>query len=303
MTSTPKLKQPKPSAAHKRLEAFIGTWNAEGTSYGGETQDAADPRAAGVPWISDESYEWLPGGFFVLHRWDAQSFKGAEIMGYDESEGGYFTRMFDNAGHHPDYRANVDGNVWSFTEAQSRATVTVDEGGNEMTFNWEWKNGGRKWLPLCDRVAVRTPRATRSHTTRISQVATVFVPVADQHRSLAFYIDKLGFEKRADFAYGDDSRWIEVAPPGSTIAIALVPSSEGQSNRGDEAHCAFTTQDIQADHATLRAHGVDVDAVIARKGKTRSGLISVKVKVPDPVPPQFFFRDIDGNRFLLVQPA
>jgi len=193
----------------------------------------------------------------VLHRWDTQSFKGAEIMGYDESEGGYFTRMFDNAGHHPDYRANADGNVWSFTEAQSRATVTVKEGGDEMIFNWEWKNGGRKWLPLYDRVAVRTPRATRSHTTRISQVATVFVPVADQHCALAFYIDKLGFEKRA----------------------------------------------IEADHATLRAHGVDVDAVITRKGKTRSGLISVKVSLPDPVPPQFFFRDIDGNRFLLVQPA
>ena len=60
-------------------------------------------RAAGVPWISDESCEWLPGGFFALHRWDAHSFKGAEIMGYNEAEGGYFTRMFDNAGHHPDY--------------------------------------------------------------------------------------------------------------------------------------------------------------------------------------------------------
>ena len=103
----------------------------------------------------------MPGGFFVLHRWDAHSFKGAEIMGYNEAEGGYFTRMFDSAGHHPDYCANVDGNVWSFAEEQSRATVTVEEGGDEITFTWEWKNGGRKWLPLCDRVAVRTNPATR----------------------------------------------------------------------------------------------------------------------------------------------
>ena len=97
----------------------------------------------------------------MLHRWDAHSFKGAEIMGYNEAEGGYFTRMFDSAGHHPDYCANVDGNVWSFAEEQSRATVTVEEGGDEITFTWEWKNGGRKWLPLCDRVAVRTNPATR----------------------------------------------------------------------------------------------------------------------------------------------
>jgi catechol 2,3-dioxygenase-like lactoylglutathione lyase family enzyme len=47
--------------------------------------------------------------------------------------------------------------------------------------------------------------------TCIGQVATVFVPVADQDRALRFYIDKLGFKKRADFAYGNGSRWIEMS--------------------------------------------------------------------------------------------
>src|SRR6266536_3132475 len=95
-----------------------------------------------------------------------------------------------------------------------------------------------------------------ANTTRIKQVGTVFVPVADQKRALEFYLDKLGFEKRADFSYGDGSRWIEVAPSGSTIAIALVPPSEGRSAGDDEAHCAFMTDDIEADHASLRARGV-----------------------------------------------
>ncbi len=85
MANAAKLKQPGSTAAHRRLEVFIGHWHAEGTSYG-DGQDAADPRAAGVPWTSDETYEWLPGHFFVLHRWDAQmgkhDFKGAENMGY-----------------------------------------------------------------------------------------------------------------------------------------------------------------------------------------------------------------------------
>jgi catechol 2,3-dioxygenase-like lactoylglutathione lyase family enzyme len=138
--------------------------------------------------------------------------------------------------------------------------------------------------------------------TYIKQVGTVFVPVADQERALAFYLDKLGFEKRGDFPYGDGSRWIEVAPPGAANTISLVPPSEGKSAGGDEAHCAFATEDIEADHATLRARGVDVDAEIARKGNRRPGLISVEASVPDPVPSQFFFRDIDGNRFLIVQP-
>ena len=138
--------------------------------------------------------------------------------------------------------------------------------------------------------------------TRISQVGTVFVPVAHQDRALEFYGDKLGFEKRADFPYGEGSRWIEVAPPGSANAIALVPSSEGESAGGDETHCAFRTEDIEADHSTLRARGVDVDEEIARTGKRRSGLVSIKASVGDPVPPQFFFRDPDGNRFLIVEP-
>jgi catechol 2,3-dioxygenase-like lactoylglutathione lyase family enzyme len=139
-------------------------------------------------------------------------------------------------------------------------------------------------------------------TTRISEVGTVFIPVGDQDRALRFYVDKLGFEKRADFAYGNGSRWIEVAPPGATNTISLVPPSEGKSAGGDQAHCAFATKDIEADHSTFRARGVDVDAEIARKGKHRSGLVSVDATVPDPVPSQFFFRDPDGNRFLIVQP-
>ena len=142
-----------------------------------------------------------------------------------------------------------------------------------------------------------------SNATRIRQVGTVFVPVADQDRALRFYLDKLGFEKRADFPYGGDRHWIEVAPPGAANSIALVPPSEGKGTGGDQTHCAFASEDIEADHATLRARGVDVDATVARKGKRRSGLFSVDVTVGDPVPAQFFFRDIDGNRFLIVEPG
>jgi catechol 2,3-dioxygenase-like lactoylglutathione lyase family enzyme len=144
---------------------------------------------------------------------------------------------------------------------------------------------------------------TTTNTTCITQVATVFVPVSDLDRALAFYLDKLGFEKRVDFFYGESHRWVEVAPPDSMIAIALVSTSEGNVVRSDRTYCAFTTKDIESDHATLRARGVDIDAKIARKGTSRSGLLSLKVTVEDPVPPQFFFRDIDGNRFLIVGPG
>jgi catechol 2,3-dioxygenase-like lactoylglutathione lyase family enzyme len=144
--------------------------------------------------------------------------------------------------------------------------------------------------------------AGTTRTTRISEVGTVFVPVSDQERALAFYVGTLGFEKRADFRYGDDAhRWIELAPPGASNTIALVPESEGASSGGDAAYCAFATRDIEADHATLRAAGVDLDAQVAGAGASRSGLVSTGVTVDNPVPSQFFFRDPDGNRFLIVQ--
>jgi catechol 2,3-dioxygenase-like lactoylglutathione lyase family enzyme len=145
-------------------------------------------------------------------------------------------------------------------------------------------------------------RMTDRPATRICEVGTVFVPVVDQERALEFYLDALGFEKRADFPYGEDSRWIEVAPPGAANTISLVPTTEGRSAGSDETHGAFATEDIEADHASLRARGVDVDAGIARKGKGRPGLIALEATIRDPVPSQFFFRDIDGNRFLIVQP-
>jgi catechol 2,3-dioxygenase-like lactoylglutathione lyase family enzyme len=138
--------------------------------------------------------------------------------------------------------------------------------------------------------------------TDITQVATVFVPVADQDRALAFYRDVLGFDLRVDFVYGDGIRWVEMAPPGGTYALALVPPGEGAGTSGDVTHCALLTTDIVADHAALLAAGADVDAQIATRGTPRSGLRSADVSVPDPVPRQFCFRDPDGNRFLVVGP-
>ncbi len=114
----------------------------------------------------------------------------------------------------------------------------------------------------------------------------MIVPVSDQDRALGFYLDTLGFEKRVDTPYGEGDRWVEVAPPGAATTIALVPPREGES-AGIETRVGFTTEDAEADHASLRAQGVDADAAVMRMG--------------DPVPPMFFFRDPDGNSFLIVE--
>ena len=123
-------------------------------------------------------------------------------------------------------------------------------------------------------------------STRISQVATIIVPVSDQDRAIEFYTGKLGFEKRADIPMGEAMRWVEVAPPGAATTIAIVPPREGEPT-GVQTRVAFGSDDIDADHASLKAQGVDVDEEISRMGGT--------------VPPMFWFRDQDANSFLIVQ--
>jgi len=125
-----------------------------------------------------------------------------------------------------------------------------------------------------------------STATRITQLGTVIVPVTDQDRAIDFYVEKLGFEKRSDTPFGDGNRWVEVAPPGAATTLALCPPREGEPV-GVQTRTAFSTRDADADHAALKAHGVDVDESVMRMG--------------DPVPPMFFFRDQDGNSLLIVE--
>lgn len=128
---------------------------------------------------------------------------------------------------------------------------------------------------------------TKQTSTRITDVATVGVPVSDQDRALAFYVGTLGFETRRDAVFGAGMRWIEVAPPGATTTIAILPPGGGQPT-GVDTGIRLTTEDAAADHADLRAAGVDTDPEVMRW---------------PGVPPMFSLRDPDGNTFYLVERA
>jgi catechol 2,3-dioxygenase-like lactoylglutathione lyase family enzyme len=119
--------------------------------------------------------------------------------------------------------------------------------------------------------------------TRITDVGTVGIPVADQDRALAFYRDTLGFEVRMDGTFGEGMRWIEVAPSGATTSIALARAGDGLPS-GVDTGVRLSTADARADHAALRERGVDVDTAV----------------IPFPVP-MFTFRDPDGNRLYVVE--
>jgi catechol 2,3-dioxygenase-like lactoylglutathione lyase family enzyme len=123
--------------------------------------------------------------------------------------------------------------------------------------------------------------------TRFSKIGTVVIPVSDQDRQIEFYVDTLGFEKRADVPFGNGYRWVEVAPADAVTTIALAPPPEGRPTGNVETGIALHTDDIESVHADLKSKGVDVDAEISRMG--------------DPVPPLLWFRDPEGNTLMVVE--
>jgi len=125
--------------------------------------------------------------------------------------------------------------------------------------------------------------------TRLREISLVCLSVTDQDRSIDFYVNQLGFEKRTDVPFGGQYRWVEVYPPNGTTGIALAPPPPGSEVEGRETGITLATDDIDASHAEMRSRGVDVDESVARMG--------------DPVPPMFWFRDPDGYSLMVVQTA
>jgi catechol 2,3-dioxygenase-like lactoylglutathione lyase family enzyme len=123
----------------------------------------------------------------------------------------------------------------------------------------------------------------------LTKVGRVCVTVADTDRAIDFYVGTLGFEKVVDVAMGPGMRWVEVALPGKETTIAIAPPPPDQTAAGTQTGIILDTTDVDADHATLKTAGVDVDAEVSRYG--------------DPVPPMFWLRDHDGNSLAIVQPS
>jgi catechol 2,3-dioxygenase-like lactoylglutathione lyase family enzyme len=123
----------------------------------------------------------------------------------------------------------------------------------------------------------------------LAQVGRVCVTVSDTDRAIDFYVDTLGFDKVVDVPMGDAGRWVEVQLAGTPTTIALAPPPPGTEAGSSQTGICLDTSDVDADHAALKAAGVDVDEEVARYGGN--------------VPPMFWLRDPDGNSLIVVQPA
>ena len=95
----------------------------------------------------------------------------------------------------------------------------------------------------------------------ITRVQLFSLPVADQDRAKAFYVDVLGFSVLRDNPMGPDMRWLQVVLPGGGSSITLVtwfPTMPPGSSKG----VVLETDDIEGDLAALTARGLVVDGAI-----------------------------------------
>ena len=156
--AAPPARKPEPEL--RRLDAFVGEWNVEGRQLASVVGPAGD--LTGV-----ERYEWLAGGFFLVHHFDARlgmdEAACIEITGYDASDGSYPTHTFYNNGQTNDWRLREQAGGWLLTgqwpmgggTMQVRCTIRFSDGGRTRASTWESSTDGSRWETFWDVRATR----------------------------------------------------------------------------------------------------------------------------------------------------
>jgi Protein of unknown function (DUF1579) len=137
-------------AEHERLGALIGRWKTEGW-----TREAPEAPAAKIDAV--DTYEWLPGGFGLLHTVDAkvgdEKVEGAEIIGYDFDRGAYVTQYFGSDGPTA-YEASLtqesEGLTWRMRSKTTRFAGVFSDDGSVITGHWQLLPDGGEWQPWMD---------------------------------------------------------------------------------------------------------------------------------------------------------
>ncbi|MEU7004294.1 DUF1579 family protein [Nonomuraea sp. NPDC046570] len=145
-----------PRPENKRLDALVGRWRSEGQTVATSSQPA-------VRIVGSDTYEWLDGGFFLIHRVDVQmnddKVEVIEMIGpYDPATRTYPMRSFDNHGNFVTMHASVDDDgLWTFTSETERARLAIAEDGTTMTARWERTDNGSTWEHWMDMTFRRNP--------------------------------------------------------------------------------------------------------------------------------------------------
>jgi catechol 2,3-dioxygenase-like lactoylglutathione lyase family enzyme len=125
----------------------------------------------------------------------------------------------------------------------------------------------------------------------------IVVPVSDVDRAKAFYVDQAGFDVLVDHSAGEDFRVVQLVPPGSACAIALMKNNTDMAP-GTLHGLHLCVSDIDAARAQLVDRGVGASELFhfGEGGQTAG---------PDPERQSYnsflSFKDPDGNTWLVQE--
>jgi predicted enzyme related to lactoylglutathione lyase len=123
----------------------------------------------------------------------------------------------------------------------------------------------------------------------------IVVPATDVDRAKAFYIDQVGFDLLVDHRAGEDFRVVQLVPPGSACAIAVMKQPE---RAGSVLGLHLIVSDIDAARSELHERGVAVSELFH---------FGEDGQKPGPDPDRrdynsfFSFEDPDGNGWLVQE--
>ena len=142
-----------------RLQNFIGTWETEGQQYAGPYGPAGKVKAL-------ETYEWLTGRAFIVHRFEGhvaeEPAASIEVIGPAGNGKTVPVRAFYDRGVASDWTLEERGPTtwilngsWPMAGREAKARCTLIDGGDTLTARWEYATEGGEWQVSWDVKSVR----------------------------------------------------------------------------------------------------------------------------------------------------
>jgi hypothetical protein len=139
------MKSAAASTDLERLNLFVGVWDTEG-----EMKAISSGRP--TKFRATDTYEWLPGGHFLLHRFDADmpdgKVQGIESIGYSQENNSYPMHSFDSLGNAVLMQARIEKDTWTFVGEGIRFSGGFRDNGRVFAGLWELRSGdAATWHP------------------------------------------------------------------------------------------------------------------------------------------------------------
>lgn len=131
----------------RKLAFLVGTWETTGSIRATGAAPAQTLRAT-------DTYEWMPGEFFLIHHADAmmggQRSRVMEVFGYDPAMKSFVSRSFDDQGKSEGFIIALKGRHWTIRGDHARFDGEIGKDFSSIEGTWELRGGDGGWAPWID---------------------------------------------------------------------------------------------------------------------------------------------------------